>query len=215
MERQSLISEIVDTYGYREPTDQQVQYCISFIEREYFNKDHRIKEAFRFAADNDELKTIFSVKEIIRVMKYWQQHHSQPEYKPLPDRQPTPEELTCIEADFKKALIREYRRYCEKGVYYLTPGYCYHYLEEKGIIPDGYSETEEIKKLAKEATRQKTFESKGYVKAQEVLKQIEANNFGKDEKSIMRTKRQEVAFEQFIEGCKNDNVDLEAKINAI
>jgi len=212
MEKQTIIPELIDTYGYKEPTDQQVAYCHGFIQRNYFNREDMIRDAFRLGAESDILKSIFSVKEIIRVIKNYEHNKGVPKYEALPEAMPTPHELDLIETAFKKTLVKELDRFCQKGYYCLTPAYCYHYLEDKGLIEKNLHQSEEIKALAKEATKGQIYADKGLHVGKDIISQWE-QGMAKDERAIFKTRCQSIAFDRFFIHCRDNKLNLKEMLN--
>ena len=212
-----LVKEIVNSYGYHEPKEGQLVAAISYIEKTYSTNESKVSRAFQAAAENRlglELKTVFSVKEIIRVMHGYEAN-KKPSYTRQEDVQPTSEELTLIEKAFKKGMVREFEKFKEGKEYCLTPDFCYLYLENKGLIEPGSDKTEETIKLATQLGKSQLKEKYGIFHSKNILAQFEKAHKKDDHKALFIVKCRTVAFDRFFNGMVEKNTDFEQLLTTI
>ncbi len=217
MEIKEVIETIVDSYGYHEPTEHVVMRCESIIQKRYFNKEHIILKAFEAAAEDKigvELKTKFSVKEIFRVMKAYE-GNKQKTYAPEQEKLPTPTELELIEKEYIKSLIREFNKFKAGTPYSLSPGYTYHWLEQKGLIEMGFDKTNWVKQRAMETSMAQVKGKLGSFNDKNLLAEFEKGTLEGNALAIWQTKCQEVALHKFFQNMVEQNIDFEQNLNRL
>lgn len=212
-----LVKQIVDDYGYHEPKEGPLQASIRYLDKEYLMNGNEVSKAFKAAAEDRlgiELKTVFSVKEIIRIMNAYK-GDKQKTYEPQKDKEPTPTELDLIEKDFKKALVREFNKFKIEGSYCLSPGYSYHWLEQKGLIEMGFDKSDSVKQRAMEISMAQVKGELGSFKDKNLLADFEQGTLKGNAMAIWQTKCQAVALEKFFQKMIEQNTDFEQTLNKL
>ncbi len=213
----NLVKQIVDDYGYHEPKEGPLKASIQYLDKNYLMHEDKVSKAFLAAAGDRigiELKTVFSVKEIIRVMNAYE-GNKQKTYKPQEEKGPTPTELKLIEKDFIKSLVREFNKFKETGAYCLAAGYSYHWLEQKGLIEMGLDKSEWVKQRAMEISMAGVKGKLGSFNDRNLLAEFEQGTLKGNAMAIWQTKCQSVALEKFFQNMIEQNTDFEQKLNQV
>ncbi len=213
----NLVKQIVDDYGYHEPKEGPLQSSIQYLDKNYLMHEDKVSKAFLAAAEDRlgiELKTVFSVKEIIRVMKAYE-GNKQKTYEPEKEKQPSPTDLELIEKNFIKAIIREFNKFKAGIPFSLSPGYTYHWLEQKGLIEMGFDKSNWVKQRAMELSMAQVKGKLGSFKDTNLLAQFEQRTLKDDALAVWQTKCQEVALHKFFQNIIEQNIDFEQKLNQL
>ncbi len=214
----NLIQDIVESYGYHDPKEGPLNLCIRYIDKTYAMNKELVTLAFKASASNEidiELKTVFSVKEIMRVMNAYSSSRQPSSKKKKKGKPPTPTDLDLIEEEFKKSLIREFNKLKEGKPYCLSPGFCYHWLEQKGLIEMGYDKSDWIVERAKQSSKAKIKSQLGHFNSKNLLADFEKGTLKGDNMAIFQTKCQAIALDQFFKGMIEKNIDFEANLNQL